>query len=93
MMNLKDVDPKIKRFFPWALFLVLAALFAVGACSMAHAGGLWPREDKPSLSISDWTCERVRAYLATHTEAEARAQAAELHLPKWVIRRAERCVQ
>jgi hypothetical protein len=39
-MNYKDVDPKIKRFFPWALFLALAALLAFGAMIVhAHAQG------------------------------------------------------
>jgi hypothetical protein len=30
-MKYRDVDPKIKRLFPWALFLVLAAAFAFAA--------------------------------------------------------------
>lgn len=35
-MKYQDVDPKVKRFFPWALFLVLAALLAL-ATTCAHA--------------------------------------------------------
>jgi hypothetical protein len=80
-MRVRDVDPKIKKLFPWSLFLTLALLFALGACSLARAA-----DAKPS-----YTCEWVRDYLATHTEAEARAKAAELHLPKWLVRKAEKC--
>lgn len=88
MMNYKDVDPKIKALFPWALFLVLALLFSLGACSLALGADAPPQ--KPTWS--DYTCEMLRSYLATHSEAEARAKAVELHLPKWVIRRAEKCL-
>ena len=50
MMNVKDVDPNIKRMFPWALFLFLflAAMFAFGAITLAHA--------QPAPDI---TCEEV----------------------------------
>lgn len=27
----KDVDPKVKQFFPWALFLVVAIVFGIAA--------------------------------------------------------------
>lgn len=113
-MNYKDVNPNLKRYFPWALFLVLAALFSLAACSLArgddkppcygqtvddHTYTAWPEcrkpqpEPKPSFSVADWTCEKLRDYLSTHTEAEARAQAVEMHLPKWIIRKAERCIK
>lgn len=116
-MRIKDVDPKIRRLFPWALFLVLAALLALGA--VAH-GADAPVTDgppcygqaindqtytpwnecrrpivapsKPKSAWSEWTCDKLRGYLQNHTEAEARAKAAEMHLPNWVIRRAEKCV-
>lgn len=90
-MNYKDVNPNIKRYFPWALFLVLAALISLGACSLARGDEIVP--PKPAFSVADWTCEKLRAYLSTHTEAEARAQAVEMHLPKWFIRKAERCIK
>jgi hypothetical protein len=76
------VDNKIKKFFPWALFLAFALIFAVASCSMARAA------DKPY----PFTCQWLRDYLATHSEAEARAKAVELHLPKWIIHKAERCL-
>jgi hypothetical protein len=47
-MNYKDVDPKIKRFFPWALFLVLAAMLFLA--SMVHAEA----QTAPNIS-----CEEV----------------------------------
>jgi hypothetical protein len=80
------IDPKVRAFFPWALFLVFAILFALAAMATgAHAA------DAPQPSMG-WTCETVRQYLLTHTEAEARAKAVELHLPKWLVRRAEKCI-
>lgn len=48
MMNLKDVDPSIRRLFPWALYLALAAMFSLGAISLAHG------QDAPHI-----TCEEV----------------------------------
>jgi hypothetical protein len=88
MMRVRDVDPRIKRCFPWALFLALAVVLAISACSLRSARG----GEKPWFNPAEWTCEKLKGYLATHNEAEARAKAAELHLPKWIIRRAERCV-
>jgi hypothetical protein len=107
-MNSKDVDPKIKHYFPWALFLALAALLAMGAMMVhAHAADL-PEPSKfacygsarEEAMSSGWTpcdemntlCDKVKAYLTTHTKAEAYAAAAEKHLPQWLIRKAERCV-
>jgi hypothetical protein len=37
-------------------------------------------------------CDKVRFYLKGHSEAEARAKAVEMHLPKWMIHKAERCI-
>ena len=48
-MNYKDVDPKIKRLFPWALFLVLAVVLLL-ASMVVHA------EAQPAPDIS---CEEV----------------------------------
>lgn len=100
-MNYSNIDPKIKRLFPWALFLALAAVLAIGACSLAHAeadvfacygaaryqamSSAWP----PCNEI----CGQLRAYLQSHTEAEARAQAVAKNIPQWIIRRAERCIK
>jgi hypothetical protein len=87
----KIIDPAVKKFFPWALFLVVAALFMLGSCVIAHSEEPVP---KPTpLSYADWTCEKLRGYLATHSEAEARATAIEMHLPKWLVRKAEKCIQ
>lgn len=41
--------------------------------------------------LTRYSCETLRAYLATHSEADARAKAKELKLPAWLVRRAERC--
>ena len=102
-MRARDVDPKIRRFFPWALFLALATLLALGAM-IVHAHGeedvyacygssryqamsdAWPACDERTF------CDKVKFYLQTHTEAEARAVAVEKHLPQWIVRKAERCV-
>lgn len=83
------IDPGVKKFFPWSLFLVMAVVLFLGAMKLAH-GEEAIVVKKPSWS--DWTCDNLRTYLATHTEAEARAQAALMHLPKWVIKRAEKCL-
>lgn len=91
-MKYEDVPLSTKRLFPWGLFLVLAIVFSIGACSLARGAAMWPTTEKPWFDPAEWTCEKLRGYLATHSEAEARAKAAELHLPKWIIRRAERCV-
>jgi len=37
MIDLKDVDPSIKRLFPWLLFLLLAAALSLGAITLARA--------------------------------------------------------
>lgn len=111
---MKD-DPTVAKFFPWALFLVLAILFSLGALRYAHGADLsdadkppcygetvddhhytaWPEcrkpQPKPKPTWSEYTCATVRDYLLTHTEAEARAKAVELHLPAWVVKRAEKC--
>lgn len=42
-------------------------------------------------TIFGWSCSTLKAYLSTHTRAEAYAKAKELHLPKWIITRAEKC--
>lgn len=83
------IDPKIRRLFPWALFLFLAALFALGALSEARGDDAHPRQ---AASSWHWTCDDLRAYLSTHTEAEARAEAVARHLPQWLIRKAEKCL-
>jgi hypothetical protein len=49
MTRVRDVDPKIKRLFPWALFLLFAVLFSLGAMSLARGQG-------PEQGI---TCEEV----------------------------------
>lgn len=36
-MNYRDIDPSVKRFFPWALFLVLAIVFSLFALREAHS--------------------------------------------------------
>lgn len=84
------IDPNVSKFFPWGLFLVLAVLFMLGSCVVAHSEDAVP---KPTISYADWTCEKLRGYLATHSEAEARATAIEMHLPKWLVRKAEKCIQ
>ena len=71
----------IRRLFPWALFLALAALFAMGACSIAYAGG--------DVKF----CATVREYLQSHTVEEARAAARAKRIPEWIIRKAERCLR
>ena len=64
------------------LFLVFVALaLATGARAA----------DEPLPPMAYWTCPVVRAYVAEHGEAAARAKAKELHLPAWLIKRAESC--
>jgi len=103
MMKLKDVPPSIKRLFPWALFLVLAAILSIGACSMAHAEeDVWAcyGSARYEAMSSGWApcnemntlCDKVKAYLATHSKDEARAEAVAKHVPQWIVRKAERCL-
>jgi hypothetical protein len=82
-MKLRDVDPAVRRLFPWALFLALALVFAFLAA--AHA-------DEPSKHFWQYTCDDIRVYLQTHSVAEARAEAVARHLPRWLIRKAEKCI-
>jgi hypothetical protein len=107
MMNLKDVDPKIKRLFPWTLFLALAVVLCM-ASMIVHARGadlpdVWacygPARDEamaagmtPCNQMSN-LCVKVREFLASgHTIEEGRALAEAKHFPKWIIARAEKCV-
>lgn len=101
---MRNNDPLINRLFPWSLFLALAAMFAIGSCSLARASddnwACYGAARYQAMS-SGWTacnemstlCVKVREYLQTHTEAEARAQAEANHIPSWVIHKAERCVK
>lgn len=100
MIKYKDVDPKVKRLFPWALFLVLTALLLVGSCSFAHGesdvyacygSGRYEAMQRGWPACNEM-CGKLKAYLQGHSEAEARAKAAEMHLPKWIIRKAEACL-
>lgn len=106
MMNYKDVDPKIKQLFPWALFLALAVLLFL-ASMVVHARAdedVWAcygpaRDEAISMGMTPCNemskiCVKVREFLASgHTVDEGRALAAEKHIPKWIVARAERCVQ
>ncbi len=125
-MRVRDVPPSIKRFFPWSLFLIAAAVlgylafinrahgrefnyecFGAGRYDAMSRGfgpedcpkkgeefdsrdGHYRKPAKPSWA--DYTCAKLHSYLAEHSEAEARAKAIELHLPQWVVRRAEKCI-
>lgn len=102
-MNYKDVDPKIKRFFPWALFLVVAGLLLL-ATKYAHAEeDIWAcyGPARYEAMSSSWTpcnemntiCEKVAAYLTHHTVEEGRAEARAKHVPEWIIRKGERCIK
>lgn len=65
-MNDKDVDPCVRRFFPWALFLVLAAIFAFGAIRAAHGEeDQWAcfgagRYDAMSRGLGKEDCPKVK---------------------------------
>lgn len=85
---MKNIDPKIKRLFPWGLFLFLAFIFAGLAISRAHGEEV----RKPPSTWSSWSCDMVKSYLTTHTIAEARAEAVAHHVPQWIIRKAEKCI-
>lgn len=83
-MKIRDVDPAIRRLFPWALFLALALVFACLAMRAARAD-----EGK---HFWQYTCDDLRTYLQNHTVAEARAEAVARHMPRWLIRKAEKCL-
>ena len=94
----------VKNFFPWAILLVIAALFTLGACSIAYAEtDVWAcyGSARYEAMSSSWTpctemsklCLKVREYLQSHTADEARATARAKHIPEWIIRKAERCLR
>jgi hypothetical protein len=101
---MKEVDPKIKSLFPWLLFLLLAVVLLLAstqvhseedgyACYGAGQSEAMSSGLPPCDQLKATLCDRVRAFLSTHTEAEARAEAEARHIPNWIIRRAERCVR
>lgn len=67
-MNDRDIDPSVKKFFPWALFLVLAALCFYGAIKTAHGA-----EVPASLTCAD-VVERVGMKPLALAEREARRE-------------------
>jgi hypothetical protein len=53
---------------------------------------LWKKPEPKKPSWAEYTCDNLRSYLQSHTEAEARAEAVAKHLPQWVVRKAEKCM-
>jgi hypothetical protein len=102
-MRYRDVDPKIKRFFPWSLFLIAALFFVLASVVVGHSeedvwacygGGRYQAMSSgwPQCNEMSTLCLKVREYLNTHTEEEGRAEAVAKHIPQWLIAKAERCV-
>lgn len=101
-MNYRDVDPKVKRFFPWALFLALAALLVFASTKVRAEEDVWAcyNSQRYQAMSSGWPqcnelstlCSRVQQYLGSHTVEEGRAEAKKLNAPDWLVRRAERCI-
>lgn len=106
-MKNDNVDPSIKGFFPWALFLALAVLLLLASMIVraeAQEPDVWAcygpaREEAISMHLTPCNemsniCVRVREFLSSgHTIEEGRALAAEKHIPQWIINKAERCVK
>ncbi len=101
-----DIDPKVRRFFPWALFLALALAFAVAATRVHAEEKSWDldcygaqryqamSEGWPECHAKlSYICERVQQYLAGHTPEEGKAEAKKRNVPDWLVRKAERCLQ
>jgi hypothetical protein len=101
-MNDNDIDPTVRKWFPWALFLILAAALAFGATRVHAEDDIWAcyGSARYQAMSSGWTpctemhslCDKLKAYLTTHSKAEARAEAIEKHIPQWIVRKAERCL-
>lgn len=101
MMKLKDVDPKIKRLFPWLLFLVLAAGLVLATTRVHAEEDVWAcyggqryqamSSGWPQCNEMSYLCARVRQYLLGHTVEEGRAEAKKLNAPDWLVRKAEKC--
>lgn len=100
MSDKKTIDPKIKRLFPWALFLVTAVVIFFAALATAHSEpDIWAcyGSQRYQAMSSSWppcteVCGRVKAFVEQHGGAEgARAEAKRIGLPKWMIRKAEKC--
>lgn len=99
---MKDVDPKIKRLFPWALFLVVAALLLFASTRVHSEEDIWAcyGSQRYEAMSSGWPacnepkselCSRLHQYLLSHTVKEARAAAKANYIPQFMINRAERC--
>ena len=60
-MKVRDVDPKIRRLFPWAFFLALATLLALGAMIVhANADGITCDEVVRRVGVKPlWVAERI----------------------------------
>lgn len=103
-MNYRDVDPKVKRFFPWALFLALAALLAYGATKVHAEEDVWAcyNSQRYQAMSSGWPqcnelkksyiCGRVQQYLQSHTVEQSREEAKKQNVPAWLVAKMERCV-
>lgn len=72
------------RLFAFAL--TLALLFPRPVFAQDEVPTSWERFVK-------YTCDDLRIYLANHSEAEARAEAARLHFPDWLVKRFEACLR
>jgi hypothetical protein len=74
MMKYKDVDPRIKRLFPWSLFLLVATLFLLASCEMARAHPDQPTCDEVVKRVGMkplWLAERqARKRYPDITEAQ-----------------------
>lgn len=102
-MKVSDVDPKIKRLFPWALFLVTAALLLLATKYVRAEGDIWAcyGSQRYQAMSSSWIpctemstlCKSVREYLVNHTVEQGRAEAEKPNVPGWLRAKAERCIQ
>lgn len=103
---MNKIDPGVKRFFPWALFLVLAALLAFAASRVHAEEDVWAcyGSQRYQAMSSNWVqcnemgrkgelCSRVEQYLLSHTVEEGRAEAAKNNVPAWLRAKAERCIR
>jgi hypothetical protein len=73
---------------------IILAFFGMLALAVAFGPAL--ADDCTSCPVvmtppAHLTCQFVRDYVRKHGEAEARAKAAELHIPEWLIKKAESC--
>jgi hypothetical protein len=75
---MKNIDPSVKKFFPWALFLALALMFSILAARTARSeGDVWAcyGSARYQAMSSEWPqCNKPGGRLAAFCQAHPKAR-------------------